>query len=264
MKLFAEELGVVKNDEELAALREGGRCLAEILKEAGKRAIPGATSAELNDFAEKRIRDGGDEPVFLGYTPTGASRPFPAALCVSVNDEIVHGIPNEVPKVFKEGDIVGLDLGLRHKGLIVDASVTVSVGVIDSSAKRLIEATRGALAAGIGAARAGRRVGDIGHAIEEFVKPHGFGIVVELGGHGGGRRVHEEPQISNVGEKGTGPVLKEGMVIAIEPMLNEGSPHVKLETDGYTFKTVDGGRSAHFEHTILVTKGEAEIFTHLS
>src|SRR3989344_8328663 len=237
---------IVKNDKELAALREGGRRLAEILKETGLLAVPRATSAELNDFAEKRIREGGDEPVFLGYTPTGASRPFPAALCVSVNDEIVHGIPNEAPKVFKEGDIVGLDLGLRHERLIVDAAVTVPVGRIDSKAAKLIEVTKGALAKGIEAAKAGGSVGDIGHAIEEFVKPHGFGIVVELGGHGVGRRVHEETQISNVGERGTGPALTEGMVIAIEPMLNEGSPHVKLETDGYTFKTADGGRSAHF------------------
>lgn len=252
---------IARTEKDLQALRNGGRRLAKLLKKVSERVVPGVTTSELNKFAEKLIRDGGDTPAFLHYTPDGADRPYPATLCVSVNDEIVHGIPNEKPQTLKEGDIVGLDCGLVHGGLIVDAAVTVSVGKIDSSIQKLIKVTKEALSIGIAAAHIGNTVGDIGHAIESFAKPYGYGIVRELGGHGVGKKVHEEPSIPNYGVSGSGMKLVSGMVLALEPMLNEGTENIILDKDGYTFKTADGKKSAHFEHTILITDGEAEILT---
>lgn len=252
----------IKTSEDVELLREGGKRLAYVLRTVAKSALPGASSKELNDKAEELIRSGGDIPSFLGYKPSGATRPYPATLCVSVNDEIVHGISNENPRILKNGDIVGLDLGLMHKKLFVDSAVTVLVGEVSENAKKLVEVTKKALAVGIRAAHCGNTVGDIGYAIEKFVKPYGYGIVRELGGHGVGYKVHEEPHIVNFGEKrGVGPKLKVGMVLALEPMFNEGTEKITLAPDGHTFKTADGKRSAHFEHTILITKGEAEILT---
>ena len=252
---------IAKTENEINSLREGGKRLAEVLKKVGGIANPGVTTTELNELAEKLIREGGDTPAFLNYTPDGADRPYPATLCVSVNDEIVHGIPNEDSLTLKEGDIVGLDCGLVHNGLILDSAITVSVGEISENIKRLMDATKGSLVAGISAARAGGTVGDIGNAIETYAKPYGYGIVRELGGHGVGERVHEEPHIPNFGNKGSGDKLVVGMVLALEPMLNEGSENIILDEDGYTFKTADGKKSAHFEHTILITESEAEILT---
>lgn len=251
----------IKTKEEHALLREGGKRLARILSELGSEVKPGVSAAFIDELARKLIAAGGDEPVFLGYQPDLALRPYPASLCVSVNDEIVHGIPNEKEKIFKEGDIVGLDIGLSHKKMIVDMAVTVPVGRIDREAEKLLNVTKEALAVGIKAARGGARVGDIGAAIQAFVKPHSYGIVRELAGHGVGYAVHEEPYVPNYGKKNTGPILKPGMVIAIEPMLNEGTADVVLDEDGYTFRTEDGKRSAHFEHTILITDGNPEILT---
>lgn len=250
-----------KTEAEIELLREGGKRLASILARLAAEAQAGVSSRFINDLAERLIREGGDEPVFLGYTPDGADRPYPAAVCVSVNDEIVHGIPNEREKIFKEGDIVGLDIGLSHKGMVVDTAVTVPVGTVDSKAEALLQATKEALSVGIAAAVGGGKIGDIGAAIETFVKPHGYGIVRELAGHGVGYAVHEEPYVPNYGKKNTGPKLVPGMVIAIEPMLNEGVAEVLLDEDGYTYRTADGKRSAHFEHTILITDGPAEILT---
>jgi methionyl aminopeptidase len=207
------------------------------------------------------IRDGGDEPCFLGYTPEGAQRPYPATLCVSINDEIVHGIPNESVKVLKEGDIVGLDLGLRHEGIIVDAAITVPVGKVSEEKMRLMRVTEDALAAGIAAAVPGNHVGDISHAIGEAIERGGFKVVKELGGHGVGDLVHEEPFISNYGRPGTGELLEEGMVLALEPISSAGKAAVVLAPDGYTFRTKDGSSSAHFEHTILLEATEARIMT---
>ena len=251
----------IKKPEEIELLREGGRRLAAILQELSDEVKPGVKASFINDRAEELIRAGGDLPVFLGYQPDLATRPYPATLCVSVNDEIVHGIPNEKEKMFKEGDIVGLDIGLSHEGMIVDTALTVPVGTIDDAARKLLHVTKESLAVGIKAARGGAKVGDIGAAVEAYVKPHGYGIVRELAGHGVGYAVHEEPYVPNFGKKNTGAVLKPGMVIAIEPMLNEGTADVILEDDGYTFRTKDGKRSAHFEHTILITDGAPEILT---
>lgn len=251
----------IKTADDIAILREGGRRLAEILRTAAAEVRPGVSARSLNDLAEKLITEGGDIPSFLNYAPSGAKRAFPAALCVSVNDEVVHGIPNETNKILKECDIVSLDAGLKHEGLFTDCAITVPVGKIDARARKLIAVTKKALAVGIQAVRAGATTGDIGFAIESFVKPLGFGIVRELAGHGVGYAVHEEPFVPNFGKKGEGIVLKAGMVLAIEPMINESSAGIKLDSDGYTYRTKDGSRSAHFEHTIVVTEKGAEILT---
>lgn len=254
----------IKSEKEIAILREGGKRLAEILQKVSAEVAPGMSSKTLNDLAEKLIAEGGDTPSFLNYSPSGAKRPFPASLCVSVNDEVVHGIPNETEKILQEGDIVTLDAGLKHDGLFTDSAVTIGVGKIDARAKKLINTTRKALAVGIKAVRAGATTGDIGFAIEQFVAPFGFGIVRELAGHGVGYSVHEEPFVPNFGKKGEGVMLKAGMVLAIEPMLNEGGAGIKLDPDGYTYRTKDGSRSAHFEHTVVVTPNGAEILTNFN
>lgn len=252
---------IIRNETDRANLIEGGKRLAAVLEALRANVAPGVTSEELDDLAEQRIRDGGDEPCFLGYTPEGAQRPYPATLCVSVNDEIVHGIPNESIKILKEGDIVGLDLGLRHHGIIVDAAITVPVGTISDEAKRLLHATQNALDAGISVAKPGNHVGDISHAIGKEIERAGFKVVKELGGHGVGELVHEEPFISNYGYAGTGELLVEGMVLALEPISSAGKAGIILAPDGYTFRTKDGSKSAHFEHTILLEAAGARIIT---
>lgn len=251
----------IKKPEEIAILREGGKRHAAILRRLAEMAKPGVATRELNDLAEKLIKESGDEAAFLGYSPKGARRPYPASLCVSVNDEVVHGIPNEQEKILREGDIVSLDLGLRHDGLFTDAAITIPVGKIDEAAEKLIETTKKALAIGINAAHGGGHIGDIGAAIEKFVKPFGYGIVRDLAGHGVGYAVHEPPFVPNFGEKDKGKKLLPGMVLAIEPMLNEGTEKVILDSDGYTYRTADGKRSAHFEHTIVITDSGAEVLT---
>lgn len=251
----------VKTDEDIVILREGGKRLAQILRTLKGAVKPGIHTRDLNELAEKLIREGGDTPSLLGYQPLFAKRPYPATLCVSVNDEVVHGIPSENNRELMEGDIVGLDLVLTHGDLFVDAAVTVPVGKIDADAQRLIDATQAALKAAIQAAISKNRVGDVSSAIEETAVSHGFAPVHELGGHGVGYKVHEEPMVPNVGDPGTGHRLEKNMVLAIEPIINEGSPDVVLQKDGYTYKTADGKRSAHFEHTIVITDGAAEILT---
>ncbi|MCI0533499.1 type I methionyl aminopeptidase [bacterium] len=249
----------IYSKDELSILREGGKRLAEIREKVAARAVPGVKTKELDAYARELIEEAGDTPAFLNYRPDGADYPYPAALCVSVNDEVVHGIPGE--RILEDGDIVGLDFGIKHKGFFTDSAITVPVGNISSIARKLIEDTRESLMRGIGAARGGGRIGDIGHAVESFARPLGYGIVEILGGHGVGDRQHEEPYIPNIGRRGTGPKLMSGMVLAIEPMLNLGTEKVMLGKDGYAWRTKDGSLSAHFEHTILVTDSEAEILT---
>lgn len=251
----------IKNGAERKNLIEGGKRLAAVLRALRAKVAPGVTAEELDDFAEQVIRDGGDEPCFLGYTPEGARRPYPATLCVSINDEVVHGIPNESVRTLKEGDIVGLDLGLAHNGVIVDAAITVAVGEVDERTKKLLRATEQALTAGIAAAIPGNHVGDISHAIQKEIEGAGFTVVRELGGHGVGDVVHEEPFIPNFGRPGQGELLLEGMVLALEPISTAGKAAVILSPDGYTYRTKDGSRSAHFEHTILLEKDRARIIT---
>ncbi|MBI3573788.1 type I methionyl aminopeptidase [Candidatus Kaiserbacteria bacterium] len=252
---------MIATQKDIPLLREGGTRLARVLEEVAIATVPGVSTAKLDSLAEKLIRDGGDTPSLIGYTPRGAKRPYPATLCVSINEEVVHGIPNENPRLIKEGDIVGLDCVLTHKGVFVDSAITVIAGKGDEAAEDLLSATKEALAAGIAAAKAGAHVGDVSAAVEKVGVKRGYGIVYELGGHGVGNSVHEEPYIPNVGDLGTGEELLEGMVIAIEPMFTEGTPKVQLMPDGYTFVTKDGSRAAHFEHTVLVTKKGAEILT---
>lgn len=251
--------GFIKTAEEIEIIREGGKRLAFILSTLEAAIKPGVTTRELDTLAEKLMREGGDIPAFLNYTPEGARTPYPSSLCVSVNDEIVHGIASD--RILLEGDIIGIDTGIQHKGLFTDSALTVPVGKIDEAAKKLIQVTEASLFVGIDAARAGKTIGDIGFAVEKYVKEHGFVIVEELGGHGVGYQQHEDPHIANYGERGQGMRLKPGMVLALEPIVNEGTRYIKLMPDGYTFVTRDHKRSAHFEHTILITEGAPEILT---
>lgn len=254
----------IKTSEEIEILREGGKNLAMVLYKVKDMVKAGISTKDLDLYAEKLIRELGDTPAFLNYRPAGAKIPFPASLCVSVNEEVVHGIPS-AKRTLEEGDIVAIDLGLKHKGLFTDMAITVGVGKVSVASQKLMEITEQALQIGINAAQAGNTVGDIGYAVESFVRAQKdgkkYGIVEVLSGHGVGRAIHEDPYIPNFGKRGKGEKLVPGMVIAIEPMVNLGTKNVTLDDDGYTFRTADGKNSAHFEHTILITEGEAEILT---
>lgn len=249
----------IKKPEDIKILREGGKRLSYILGQVAKAVRPGIKQTELNEIAEKLILEGEDKPAFKNYRPHGAKIAFPAALCVSVNDEVVHGIPADTELL--EGDIVSLDLGLEHKGLFTDMSITVPVGKIDDASKKLIEVTKKALEIGIKEVKDGAKIGNLGYEIENFVKQYGFGIVRELAGHGVGYDIHEPPYVPNFGKKNAGLTLKEGMVIAIEPMVNEGGDAIYEASDKWTIKTEDGSRSAHFEKTVVVTKNGVEVLT---
>jgi len=244
----------LKTAQEIEIMREGGRRHAEILSLLAKLVKPGVSTLVLEEEALRLIREEGDKPAHLGYTPSGANRPFPAALCLSINDEIVHGIPNENIKIINNGDIVSIDLSLEHKGMITDSAITVPCGIIDDESRKLLEVTERALYAGIKAAQPGNTVGAIGEAISNIVEPSGFSIADDLAGHGVGFNIHEEPFVPNFGIKGKGEKLIPGLVIAIEPMVNTGQAGIKDMEDGYTIKTRDGSRSAHFEHTVAITE----------
>lgn len=256
---------IVKTEKEIEILREGGQHLAVILHKVKERVRRGVSTQDFDTYARELIRELGGEPAFLNYRPEGAKVPFPASLCISVNDEVVHGIPS-ASRVLQDGDIVSLDLGLKYKGFFTDMAITVPVGEVSEGSRKLIEVTEKALQVGINAAEGGNTVGDIGHAIESFVRSreeNSYGIVEVLSGHGVGRAIHEDPYIPNFGKAGTGAKLVPGMVIALEPMINNGTKNVILEKDGYTFRTADGKVSAHFEHTILITENGPEILTKL-
>lgn len=253
---------IIKTPEEIEIIRECGKRLATVLHKVKEIVAPGVSTKDLDLYAEKLIRDMGDQPAFLNYRPEGADRPFPATLCVSVNDEVVHGIPKK-NRILKEGDIVSIDLGVKHKNLFTDMAMTVPVAKVSAIDHKLMQVTEKALQAGIDAARGGNTVGDIGYAIESFVhaQKEKYGIVEVLSGHGVGRKIHEDPYIPNFGKRGTGAKLVPGMIIAIEPMLNLGTKHVTIDDDGYTIHTADNKRSAHFEHSLLITDGEPEVLT---
>lgn len=250
---------IIKTEEEIEILREGGKRLAAILARVAEKVVPGVSTWELDQYAHKLIKEGGDTPAFLDYRPEGHMKPYPASLCTSVNNEIVHGIPRRTV-ILKEGDIISLDLGIKHGGLFTDHAITVPVGKISKKDQKLLDDTKEALDIGIWAARGNATVGDVGYAIESFVHNR-YGIVRELSGHGVGKYIHEDPYIPNFGKEGKGVKLIPGMVVAIEPMLNIGSANIISMPDGYTIKTADGSRSAHFEHTILITDGDPEILT---
>lgn len=244
---------ILKSPDEIAIIRHAGRIVAEVLQLLVERLRPGLVERELDELVRREFRRRGVVPTFLGY------QGFPAAVCVSINDEIVHGIPGE--REIKDGDLVSLDLGCTYKGFVADAAVTVGVGNVSPDGRRLIEVTREALWRGIGAARAGRRLGEIGAAIQSYVEGEGFSVVREYVGHGVGRQMHEEPQVPNYGTPDSGPLLRPGMVLAIEPMVNMGDWRTRRDSDNWTVRTLDGALSAHFEHTIAITDGEAEVLT---
>lgn len=254
-------MSLIKSPEEIEILREGGKRLAHVLAVLSGKVQSGISTEELDALARRLIAEGGDTPSFLNYREKGDKAAFPAALCVSVNDEVVHGIPR-ADKIVRTGDVVGIDLGLCHRGLFTDAALTVAVGEVDAEREHLIAVTQKALAVGIRAVRAGATTGDIGYAIESFVKTQGdFGIVRDLAGHGVGHAVHESPLVPNYGKRGEGTRLEAGMVLAIEPMLTLGGEKVVLAADGFAYRTKDGSVSAHFEHTVVVTERGCEILT---
>lgn len=250
---------IIKTENEIARLREGGPILARILREVARAAVAGVTTDQLDDLAYALIVDAGCTPAFLNYQPDGADRPYPASLITSVNSEVVHGIPGTY--MLKEGDIIALDLGLNYQGVFLDHAISIGIGAISAKDKELLSVTEASLYEGINAIVPGATVGDIGYAIEQYVKPYKLGIVRDLSGHGVGRAIHEDPFIPNYGKKGKGDKLVPGMVIAIEPMLTRGSEQLVLMNDGYTLKTSDNSRSAHFEHTVLITETGFEILT---
>lgn len=248
----------IKNEHDIKILRESCKRIATVLQAVAKEVRPGITTKYLDDFAYKMIVSMGDTPAFLNYKPFGATYPYPGTICISVNDEVVHGIGGD--RVLKEGDIVGLDGGIKHKGMISDSAITVPVGKISKEDEALLQVTKDALQAGIKAARCGKYVNDISRAIEKAV-PKKYGIVKILSGHGVGYKVHEEPYVPNFDDGVKGPKLVPGLVLALEPMINLGTDEVYLKDDGYTFATKDHKKSAHFEHTILITDGDAEVLT---
>lgn len=252
---------VAKTEAQKESLKEAGKRLGAILEHLAGMVAPGVSTDTLEQESVRLITAGGDTPAFLDYTPEGANRPYPASLCVSINDEVVHGIPNEAPRTLTAGDIVALDLGLVHDGYVVDSALTVPVGKVSKTDHDLMNATQEALERAIAAARPGARIGDISYATQEAFKGTGFSVVRVLGGHGVGGAVHEEPWIPNVGHAGTGAEIVPGMVLALEPIANAGRASVVLSSDGYTYRTKDGSKSAHFEHTILVEENETIVLT---
>ncbi len=250
----------IKTEEEIAILRKGGKILATILDELEKEVTAGNTTLDVDDRAMELMEEYGVEPMILGYHPRFAERPYPAAICVSINDEVVHGIPNEDVVEFIDGDIVSIDCVIGYQGLVLDSARTVGVGQLSKEAEGLIAITHKALSAAIDAAKPGNHIVEIGRAIEKVIGGK-YGIIETFCGHGVGYDLHEEPQVPNFVTKDKGPTLEPGMVIAIEPMITTGSKEVVILDDGYTAVTEDGSLAAHMEHTVLITKDGPEILT---
>lgn len=248
----------IKSQREIELMRESCRIVAEVLALVGAKIAPGIHTHELDAFAEEYIRSKGATPAFKGY---GHDRNnlFPGTLCVSIDDEIVHGIPNG--RVLEEGQVVSVDVGVKKNGYFGDGARTFAVGTALPEKTQLMKVTEESLYRGIANVRAGNHLHDISHAVQEHVESHGYSVVRDLVGHGIGKHLHEEPAVPNFGTPGTGIILKEGMVLAIEPMVNAGTYKVQVDSDGWTVRTADGKPSAHFEHTVVVRQGEAEILT---
>lgn len=242
-----------KSVEEIELIRESSLILSKTLGEIAKVIGPGKTTKSLNDLAETFIRDQGGVPAFLNYSG------FPYSLCISVNDQVVHGFPGDY--VMKEGDLVSVDCGVIYKDHYSDSAYTFAIGEVSEELKQLMKVTKECLALGIEKAVAGMRTGDIGFAVQQHAEKHGYGVVKELVGHGVGKKLHEKPEVPNYGKRGTGTKLEEGMVIAIEPMINLGRAGVKFWDDGWTVSTVDAKPSCHYEHTVAIKKGKAEVLS---
>jgi methionyl aminopeptidase len=245
---------VCRSKSELERMREAGRLVGEVLTVLAAHVAPGVSTGDLDALAEKRILQSGGTPAFKGY------HGYPASICASINDEVIHGIPSG-RRLLREGDIVSIDVGASLDGYFGDSAVTLPVGQVSEKAATLLRVTEEALFKAIERVRPGSRVSDIGHVVQRHIEAYGFSVVREFVGHGIGQRMHEEPQIPNYGEPGRGPRLTEGMVLAIEPMVNAGKPAVKVLADGWTAVTRDSSLSAHFEHTVAVTAGEPWILT---
>jgi methionyl aminopeptidase len=250
---------VLKTAQEIALMREAGKVVATVLAECKHMVKPGVTTQHLDELAEKIITQHGAKPSFKHYQPGGAPYPFPASICASINEEVVHGIPGS--RKLKEGDIIKIDTGAIYKGYHADSAITVGVGRVSEKAERLMQVTQDCLKAAIGAARAGNRAGDIGAAIQGVAESRGFSVVREYTSHGVGRELHEGFGLQNFGAAGTGMLLRPGLTLALEPMINEGRYETKIKKDGWTVVTIDGKLSAQFEHTVVITEGDAEILT---
>ncbi len=245
---------IIKSDSEIDLMRESGKVTGYILKELENVIKPGLSTADVNHFVEKTIRDAGMIPTFLGYGG------FPASACVSVNEEVVHGIPDK-KRILREGDIVSVDVGSTYKGYVSDAARTYAVGEISEEARHLIDATRNSFFAGLEFCKVGCRLSDISHAIQASAEGEGFSVIRDYVGHGVGQQMHEDPQIPNFGKAGRGPRLAKGMVFAIEPMICEGTYDVRTLSNDWTVVTLDGKLSAHYENTVVITDGEPELLT---
>lgn len=253
MKVF------LKTEDEISLMREANQLVGKTLAELAKHVIPGVTTLQLDKIADEFIRDHGGIPTFKNF-PNPFGEPFPASVCTSINEEVVHGIPRET-QILKEGDIISVDCGILLAGYNGDSCYTFCVGEIAEETKELLNVTKEALYLGIKEAVAGNHLGDIGSAIQQYCESRGYGVVRELTGHGIGKEMHEEPKVPNYGRRGNGILLKEGMCIAIEPMITMGDRHIGLMPDKWTIRTLDGKPAAHFEHTIAIRKGQAEILS---
>ncbi|HXG94091.1 MAG TPA: type I methionyl aminopeptidase [Blastocatellia bacterium] len=245
-----------KSKSEIEKMRQAGQIVARVLKHLSEMVQPGITTRDLDHEAERMIREAGAYPTFKGY------HGYPASICASINDEVVHGIPSK--RKLREGDIIGIDCGATYQGYVGDSAITVAVGRVSDEVKRLMEATRESLFRAIEKCYVGNRLGDVCNAVQSYVEPLGYSVVQNYCGHGIGRAMHEEPQVPNYGKPGTGPILREGWVLAIEPMVNLGRHDVKVLSDGWTVITMDGKPSAHFEHTVAITSDGPQILTALN
>jgi len=253
---------IAKTPEDIAILREGGRRLARHVRILGEMAAPGVAVIDLEKRAREMVAEDGDELAFFGYPSGKRGEKFPTVICLSINDAIVHGIASGTDYVLQEGDVVSIDFGIRHKGLYTDHAATKIVGTpLNSDDERLVNGTYEALAAGIAVAQQGGRTGDIGAAVEAVAKKYRFGFPRDLAGHGVGRALHEDPHVPNFGSPHTGALLEHNLVIAIEPMMTLGSGDLSIDKDNFTYRTKDGSRSAHAEHTVIITEEGAEILT---
>jgi len=249
---------LIKTQEQIKKIKVSGKILASVAKELKKNIFEGVALKDLDLLARKLIQEAGAEPAFLGYQPHGADHPFPASICASLNEVVVHGIPNKYK--LRSGDILKLDFGVSYQGFITDSAFTVGIGDISKEAQKLMDVTKHSLMLGIKECRAGKTLGDIGWAINDYVQRNGFKVVKGLCGHGVGIELHEEPSVFNEGQKNTGLELRPGMVLALEPMVSAGDPYI-VQTDQESYATRDGSLSAHFEHTVLITERNPEILT---